>query len=190
MGLADQLALLRAGDAGHREGRRRPVESPDEAPRFRARVGRDPGRRRDPVAGRNVDAGPRAVEPPVVVGAADLAVHHLAHREVGPQVRAVRALDHRPARRVSVDHDPCAQEVLADRTVGGHLAREGHREPGLVIAARRLGPPRLQYLGRHAHDLPPRPVLGPAPGPVLDELTLYIYNVNKSSSSSRTEDRA
>ena len=71
--LADQLALFRAGNARHREPRRLPVECPDEPPRLRARIGPDPGARRDLVAGRNVHAAPRAVEAPVVIGAADLA---------------------------------------------------------------------------------------------------------------------
>ena len=138
MGLVDQLALLRAGNARHREGRRLAVERPDEPPRLRTRVGRDAGTRRNLVAGRDVHARPGAVERPVVVGAADLALHHLAHREIRAQVGAVGALHHRPAGGIPVEDHPGAQEVPADDLAALHVVGQGQGEPGLVKARRRF----------------------------------------------------
>ena len=63
------------------------------------RIGEDARGRRDPVAGRDMGAGARAVERPVVVGAAQPAVDHLPDRQVGAEMRAPRALHHRLACR-------------------------------------------------------------------------------------------
>src|SRR5215831_2794270 len=118
MSLVDQLALLDARNLRHAEPGRLAVEQPDQAPRLRARKGGDPRPRRNPVAGRDVDAAPAGVEPPVVIGAADLPADDLSDREIGAEVGTVRALDDDPAARVPVRDDPRAQDVAADDLSG------------------------------------------------------------------------
>jgi hypothetical protein len=79
---------------------------------------------------------PRAVEAPVMIGAADLSVDHLAHRQIGAQVRAERALHQGLAARVPVEDDAGAQEVPAHDLPAPHLTGQGQGEPGLVEAGR------------------------------------------------------
>src|SRR6516162_8549422 len=79
MRLVDQLALLDARDTGQREPGRFSIEGPDESPCLGARIRGNSRSRRNLVAGRNVDTAARAVEAPVMVGAANLAVDHLPH---------------------------------------------------------------------------------------------------------------
>ena len=165
MRLADQLALLRAGNTRHREGRGLAVERPDEAPRLRGGIGRDAGAGRDLVAGRDVHARARAVERPVMVGAADPSLDHLAHREIRAQVGAEGALHHRASARVPVEDHAGAEKILAENPAGLHVAGQGQGEPGPVKARRFVLPlPPLQGEGHVG-------LLG---------LTPYIYNVNTS----------
>src|SRR5215470_3290970 len=173
--LVADLALRRPGDAGDGEEGRLPIEGPHEAPGLRARIRRDARAGRDLVARGDVDAAPGAVEAPVMIGAADLPVDHLAHGEIGTQVRAESALHHGPAVGVAVDDDAGAQEVAAHHLPGHDLPGQGERKPGLMKALRRV----LLLL---------RQGLGCVHGCLLwtmrsyrYEWTPYIYTVNTSS---------
>src|SRR5262245_27184541 len=155
MRLVDQLALRSPWNARHREPWGFPIERPDEAPRLRARIGRDPGPRWNLVARRNVHAAAAAVETPVVVGAADLPTHHLTYRQVGAQVGAVRALHQRLPGLVPVEDHPRAQEIPAHDLAAAQLARQRQREPGLMKAGRRAVLLLRQSLGcAHMRLLP------------------------------------
>src|SRR4029077_1196649 len=79
---------------------------------------------------------------------------------------------HRAAGRVAIDHDAGPEEIPPQRAAAGHVAREGHREPGLVIALRLLALPRSPCLGRHAHGLPPLSCLYQIGRPTVD--TVYL----------------
>src|SRR5262249_9119453 len=105
-------------------------------------------------------------------------VDHLAHGEIGTQVRAESALHYGPAVGVAVDDDAGAQEVAAHHLPGHDLSGEGEREPGLMKALRRVLLLRRQGLGC-AH-------WGASFGTVRSygyEWTPYIYTVNTSSGS-------
>src|SRR5215470_1709369 len=176
MRLVADLALRRPWDAGHGEEGCFAIEGPHEAPGLRARIRRDARAGWDLVARRDVDAVPGAVEAPVMIGAADLPVDHLAHREIGTQVRAEGALHHGQAVGVAVDDHAGAEEVAAHHLPGHDLPGQGEREPGLMKALRRV----LLLLLRQG--------LGCAHGRLLwtmrsygYEWTPYIYTVNRSS---------
>src|SRR5215813_1138108 len=138
MRLVANLALRRPGDAGHGEEGRLTIEGPHEAPGLRARIRRDARAGWDLVARRDVDAVPGAVEAPVMIGAADLPVDHLAHGEIGTQMRAEGALHHGQAVGVAVDDHAGAEEVAAHHLPGHDLSRQGEREPGLMKALCRV----------------------------------------------------
>src|SRR5215471_754045 len=174
--LVADLALRRPGNAGHGEEGRLAIEGPHEAPGLRARIGRDARAGRDLVARGDVHAASGAVEAPVMIGAADLPVDHLAHGKIGTQVRAEGALHHGPAVGVPVDDDAGAQEVAAHHLPGHDLPGQGEREPGLMKAFRRVLLLLRQGLGC-AHGCA-------SFGTVRSygyEWTPYIYTVNTSS---------
>src|SRR5215831_11360192 len=177
--LMADLVLRRPWDAGHGKERLLAVEGPDEAPSLSARIGGDARAGGNLVAGGDVHAAPRAVEAPVVIGAADLSVDHLAHGEIGAQVWAEGALHQGAAVDVAIEDHTGAQEVSAHHLTGNDLAGHGKGEPGLVEALRRLFLRLDQGLGC-AHGAPPwRREIARSCG---YKWTLYIYTVNASSS--------
>src|SRR5215469_14773783 len=70
MGLVAELAFVAVGNAWWRKERYLAGERPDESPGLGARIGPDPGARRDLIAGRNIDTPTRAIESPVMISAA------------------------------------------------------------------------------------------------------------------------
>jgi hypothetical protein len=125
------------GNLRNREVGALAIERPHQAPLLLAGVGKDPRRRRDLVAAGDMDAGARAVERPVVVGAAQAAVDHLGERQVGAEMRAPGDLNRGLARRIAPGDDARAEEIPADRLAGHEIARQANRIPRPVIA--RLG---------------------------------------------------
>ena len=106
-----QVAFGDAGNAGRREQRFAAVERPDQAPGLSGRKRENPRAGRDLVAGRDMRAYPRAVEAPMMVGAAEMTLDHLALGQVGAEMRTTT----RSARTASQassrqGDDACAEE--------------------------------------------------------------------------------
>jgi hypothetical protein len=94
----------------------------------------------------------RAVERPVVIGAAQPAIDHLPDREIGAEMRAPGALHHRLARRIAPRDDPRAEEIAADHVAGRQLARQADRVPRAMEAPPRSGIVLLGQAALRTHD--------------------------------------
>ena len=131
MGFESQLALFDPGDARHIKQRSLTIEAPNESPCFCRRIGENPGAPRDLVACWDVSADAGILEPPVMIGAADLTIDNLADREVGPEMRAPGALHDRLSSGTAIDRDTCPEEVYTEDGAPSELAGTSNRKPRL-----------------------------------------------------------
>ena len=70
----------------------------------------------------------------MVKGTSFLAIDHLPNRQISAEMRAIGALDHRLALRISIEDNARPGKIHPEEGVRAKLAREGDREPGLVKA--------------------------------------------------------
>src|SRR6516225_6139429 len=105
---------------------------PRSAPGLSGRIAEDCRDRRDLVAGRDVDAVAGGVEPPMVIGAADLPVDALAQRQIGAEMRAPGVLHDRPARAISISDNSGSEKIDADDGPIVEVACQAHGKPGPV----------------------------------------------------------
>jgi hypothetical protein len=142
------------------------------------RVDGESDRGRYLIPGWDVHAFARAVEPPTMIGAANLAVDELTHGEIGTEMRAPRALHNR------LCPDPCHHHVR-DRQRRTQLARAPMRRPvGRLPLQRPIQDPRLQ--GRRqfpratpgmATEKPRQPFLPKPLAPAVDKCIVAVQLV-------------
>jgi len=134
MGFEGELALGGPGDARHIEQGCLAIERPYEAPGLGRRIGENPGARRDLVACRNVNADAGVVEPPVMIGAAELSIDDFADRVIGPEMRAPGALHDRLSAGTAINNDTGAEEIHTEDRAALELAAKSNGKPRLMKA--------------------------------------------------------
>jgi hypothetical protein len=74
------------------------------------------------------------VEPPMVIGAADLPIDALTERQIGAEMRAPGTLHDRPARSISISDDAGSEKIDADDGPIIEVACQAHGKPGPMKA--------------------------------------------------------